>query len=110
MAIKTQGLFASQAGITSSTDAADRTLKLDPKKGLSAMLVLESGSPATGAKIQFTNSSHAAIDAGTALWADSSNGNTLVNRAESNTNSVCCLTGIRAAVTDGTWTLQVRQG
>ena len=110
MPIKPAGTHSLQSSVTSSTVAADRTIKLNPRKSLTANLVLVSGSPSTGARLQFTLSPHEDIDAGTANWINSPLGYTTLSRAESSPSNECNLTGIRADVSDGTWNMRVRQG
>ncbi len=109
MPIKEAGMFQQQVSITSSTAAADRTIKLTPRKGLTATLELTSGSPTTGARLQITQSTEAEIEAGTAVWTNSQSGYTTVNRAEANPGEACNMTAVRADVSDGTWSLKVRQ-
>lgn len=111
MPIKPAGKRSVQTGILSSTDAADRTIMLRPNKGVSFMLDLTAGSPATGAKLEVTTDTHAAIAAGTATWTTvTGSSNTLVDQTLTSTGpSGCQLTGVRALVTDGTWSLKVVQ-
>lgn len=112
MAIKPVGQFGKQTSITSSTAAADRTIMLRPQKGATFVLdMTDNTGLSTGAKIEVTHSPWADITAGTAVWvtpSGSSNGTTDVILSTTNPCG-CQLTGVRAAVTDGTWSLSARQ-
>lgn len=103
--------FTRLFGITNTTAASARTVKLNPALGATFGLVLQSGTPATGAAIQVTISSAAEIDADTATWyTPAGTGNSTANQLLGNAvTPTCQLTGVRAVVTDGTWTLEVRQ-
>ena len=79
---------------------------LDGRGAVCIAAILESGSPTTGAKLQFSIDDKEAIKAGTAKWLDAPAGYQTDTFADS---SLGCITGIRLQVTDGTWTLQVRQ-
>lgn len=68
---------------------------------------LTAGAPVTGAKVQFTNDSKALIEAGTALWVDEIQGNSVVSYSG---RGVGALTAIRLVATDGTWTFIVTEG
>lgn len=106
MAIKEPGLYQEQTGVTATSDA----IILRPEAAMTALMALTAGSPATGCKVQVTNSPVALVRAATALWVDH-DGNKLVSTAYASAASEGCkLTGIRVVATDGTWALQVRQG
>lgn len=94
--------FDSQTGITSTSDP----FVIDPLKEASAAMVLTSGTPVTGAQLQVTLDDADKIIAGTAQWIGSPLGLRTSTGAEKVLRPV---TGLRLAVTDGTWTLQVRQ-
>lgn len=103
------GDYHKQTTITSATTAANRTIKTNPNKSLNIQLILESGSPTTGAKVQYTLDTHSAVNAGTATFIDSPTGYTTASRGESAINMPCGITGVIASVSDGTWSLIVRQ-
>ena len=68
---------------------------------------LTAGTPVIGAKVQFTNDDKALVEAGTALWVDEVQGNSLQTYAG---RGVGALTAIRLVATDGTWTFIVTEG
>lgn len=94
--------FEEQAGITIQSD----DFIVSPEKEVSVVAQLTAGAPATGCKIQVTLDDVEKILAGTAAWVSSPLGNRLATGAEKIFRPV---TGVRMSVTDGTWTLQVRQ-
>lgn len=95
--------FDAQSAITTTSDA----FLVEETKPVNAVMQLTAGTPATGAKLQFSIDDVAAIEAGTAVWADSPLGFHLVTSSE---NILPPVTAVRLVATDGTWTLQVRQG
>lgn len=103
MATRTVAMFEEQSGITTTSDS----FMVDPEKAVNALVELEGGSPATGAVVQVTLDDSEAIAAGTAVWVNSPLGARTTSGAES---LIRPLTGVRLSVTDGTWTLKVRQG
>lgn len=111
MPVKEAGILVSQTGITSSTAAADRTILLTPRKKASVFLKLTNSTGlSTGARLEVTNDDPAAIKAGTATWFNPPEStNQTVSHMLVTSSSSSILTGVRAAVTDATWTLQVRQ-
>ena len=102
MTYKTVQLFDEQTGITTTSDS----FILDCRSDISISASLTSGTPVTGAKIQFTIDTAEKIKSDTAMWIDSPSGNHLLSFAES---SLGHASGVRLIATDGTWTLQVRQ-
>ena len=102
MAYKTVAVFDNQTGITTQSD--DFILK--PEKEVTAAAHLTAGTPATGAILQLTLDEDEKIKAGTALWVNSPMGNRIASGAEKLLRPV---TGVRLKVTDGTWTLHIRQ-
>lgn len=111
MAIKESGVFVTQTSITSATAAADATIKLRPDRAANILMDLTAGSPTTGARIEVTISPPDQIDAGTATWVVPNGvGYSLTDTMlTSTTPNGCLLTGVRLSVSDGTWTLGVRQ-
>lgn len=89
--------------------ATSNDIIVEPSAKLTVFAALTSGSPATGAKIQFTMDTKEVIAAGTAVWIDSDRGNTKVSFADTEP-APSNITGVRLNVTDGTWRLVVRQG
>jgi len=92
-------------GVTTDSD----TYIVDPAAKLTVYAVLTSGSPSTGAKIQITGSRIEDIEDETAVWVDTERGDSTVSFSDSEPDP-CNITGVRLSVTDGTWTLIVRQG
>lgn len=109
MAIKEAGFEVEQTGVTSASPAADGTILLRPRVGCSIIMALTSGSPSTGAKLQVSNSSESRIKAGTAIWADHDVSKLVSTPYVSAAGEGVEMTGVRLVVTDGTWTLSVRQ-
>lgn len=105
------GHYSKALSIGSGTAAAARTVKLKPELGLSVALALTSGTPSTGATVLVTNSPYADIESGDAIWVQPSGITALTGNQiyTSNTVNGCQLTGVRASVTDGTWSMHVRQ-
>ena len=94
--------FETQTGVTGTSDP----FVVDPAREVSAAMVLTAGTPATGCQLQVTLDDADKIAAGTAVWVGSPLGFRVTHGAEKVLRPV---TGLRLAVTDGTWTLQVRQ-
>lgn len=98
-------------GLTSASTVAERTLKMLPDASASILLALQAGTPATGALLQVTNSPYENIDAGTAVWVTPDNVTTtrtnFIWRSAGSESSQ--LTGLRVTITDGTWSVQLRQ-
>lgn len=94
--------FDQQAGITGTGES----FLIDPEKDVNVACLLTSGSPTTGARVQVTLDEGEKIVAGTAQWVNSPLGNRTISGGE---NLLKPVTGVRLSVTDGTWTLQVRQ-
>jgi hypothetical protein len=103
MSVRTVVTFDEQSGITAASD----DFMINPNREASVVLNLTAGSPATGAVVQVTLDDGEAIAAGTAVWVNSPLGARTTSGAES---LIRPLTGVRLSVTDGTWTLKVRQG
>jgi hypothetical protein len=91
-----------QTGITTFSDE----FIVSPTREVAAVLRLTAGTPTTGARLQITLDDAERIAAGTATWVNSPLGNRTTTGAEKLLRPV---TGVRLAVTDGTWALQVRQ-
>lgn len=111
MPIKQAGGRASQTGIISSTEAADRTILLRPQTKASITLELTNNTGlSTGAKLEVTNSTEADIAAGTAVWVNPPESiNKTTTHMLVTPGDECQLTGVRAVVTDATWSLHVLQ-
>jgi len=95
--------FDAQENITATSDA----FMVEDGKPLNAVMKLSAGTPATGAKLQFSIDDDAALEDGSAVWVDSPLGYHLATASE---NVLPPVTAVRLAAVDGTWTLQVRQG
>ncbi len=102
MAIRNVVTFEEQTTITTQSDDC----LVQPSKEVTAAALLTAGTPATGAVMQITLDDIEKIKAGTALWVNSPLGSRITSGAEKLLRPV---TGVRLKVTDGTWTLQVRQ-
>lgn len=102
MAIRNVVTFEEHTAITVQSDDCI----LHPTKEVTAAMLLTAGTPATGAMLQITLDDVEKIKAGTALWLNSPLGNRIASGAEKLMRPV---TGVRLKVTDGTWTLHVRQ-
>jgi uncharacterized protein YlxW (UPF0749 family) len=94
--------YEEQANVTTTSDE----FVVNPSREVSAVARLTAGTPVTGARIQITLDDPERINAGTATWVNSALGARTVTGAEKIFRPV---TGVRLSVTDGTWTLQVRQ-
>lgn len=103
MANRTVVNFDEQASITTTSD----DFMVLPNKEVTVVTKLTAGSPVTGARVQMTLDEPEKIIAGTASWVNSPLGAHTTTSAEKVYRPV---TGVRLSVTDGTWTLQVRQG
>ncbi|RYD50586.1 MAG: hypothetical protein EOP52_13825 [Sphingobacteriales bacterium] len=103
MATRIVVTFEEQTGVTTTSD----DFIVSPQREVTAVARLVSGSPTTGARVQVTLDEVEKINAGTAVWVNSPLGNRTASGAEKVLRPV---TGVRLSVTDGTWTLQVRQG
>jgi hypothetical protein len=93
--------FEEQTGITTQSD----DFIVNPERDITAVLALTAGTPTTGARLQVTIDTLDKIQAGTALWVTSPQGNHTANAAEKIERPV---NAVRLVATDGTWTLQVR--
>lgn len=102
MATRNVVAFEEQTGITTQSDDC----LINPGKEVTVAAHLTAGTPATGAVLQITLDDSEKIKAGTALWVNSPLGNRITSGAEKLLRPV---TGVRLKVTDGTWTLHVRQ-
>lgn len=102
MPVRTVVQFEEQASVTANSD----DFIVSPSKEVSVTAQLTAGTPTTGCKVQFTLDDVSKILAGTAAWVNSPMGNHTSTCAEKVLRPV---TGVRLAVTDGTWTFQVRQ-
>lgn len=102
MAIRNVVTFEEQSTITTQSD----DYLVQPNKEVTAAALLTAGTPVTGAVLQITLDDSEKIKSGTALWINSPLGNRISSGAEKLLRPV---TGVRLKVTDGTWTLQVRQ-
>jgi hypothetical protein len=102
MAIRNVITFEEHTSITTQSDDC----LINPSKEVTAAALLTAGTPTTGAMLQITLDDIEKIKAGTALWVNSPLGNRITSGAEKLLRPV---TGVRLKVTDGTWTLQVRQ-
>lgn len=101
MTTRTVALFDEQTNITTSSD----DFIVNPIRDVTVVAALTAGTPATGARIQMTIDTLEKIQAGTATWFNSPQGTHTGSSAEKLQRPI---TGVRLAVTDGTWTLQVR--
>lgn len=102
MATRTVVSFEEQTNITTQSDDC----LVHAAKEVTAVAYLTAGTPSTGAILQITLDDGEKIKAGTALWLNSPMGTRNSSGAEKLMRPV---TGVRLKVTDGTWTLQVRQ-
>lgn len=95
--------FAEQTGVT----ATSNPFILAPGQEASVAVLLTAGTPVTGARVQISLDTPARIMAGTAAWIDSPLGNRTASGAEKLLRPV---SAVRVVATDGTWTVQARQG
>ncbi len=102
MPARTVATFEEQTNITTTSDE----FIVNPQREVSATARLTAGTPTTGARMQVTLDDPEKIVAGTAAWVNSPLGARTATGAEKIMRPV---TGVRLSVTDGTWTLQVRQ-
>lgn len=102
MPTRTVVSFEEQTAITTQSDDC----LVNPGKEVTAAAHLTAGTPTTGAVLQITLDDAEKIKAGTALWINSPLGNRITSGAEKLLRPV---TGVRLKVTDGTWSLHVRQ-
>lgn len=92
-----------QTGVTATSEA----FVVNPKSKVSARAALASGSPATGAKWQYTLDDTGAIEEDTAIWEDTATGNQLATFTVTEERPAV-VTALRLVVTDGTWDCLVR--
>jgi len=102
MAIRNVVTFEEQTGITTQSDDC----LINPAKEVTVSAHLTGGTPSTGAMLQITLDDIEKIKSGTALWFNSPMGSRIASGAEKLMRPV---TGVRLKVTDGTWSLHVRQ-
>lgn len=98
-------MFSKLTGLTAGTSAA---IEINPYWPASICYGLTAGTPATGAKLQVTNSDPSEL-ATIAVWVDYDTAKTTSQIVQTLAGNGCQFTGARLVVTDGTWTLQVRQ-
>ena len=103
MTARTVVTFEEQSGITAVSD----DFIVHPGKEVTVVSRLTAGTPVTGARVQTSIDDVERILAGTATWVNSPLGARTATGAEKMGRPI---TGVRLSVTDGTWTLQVRQG
>lgn len=96
---------SAQTGLTATSDP----VIVEPSAKITIYANLTSGSPTTGAKLQFTGDTEELIVAGTATWIDADRGNSRASFSD-NEPAPSNITGVRLVVTDGTWRFVVHQG
>jgi hypothetical protein len=102
MPARTVTTFEEQTSVTTLSDE----FVVNPNREVTAVARLVSGTPTTGARLQISLDDAEKIVAGTAVWLNSPLGFRTVTGGEKLAKPV---TGVRLSVTDGTWSLQVRQ-
>lgn len=95
-------IFEEQTGVTGTSDA----FIVQSNKEVGVAVVLTSGTPTTGCRVQITLDEPHRIADGSAAWVNSPLGNHTLSNMEKMLRPV---TGVRLVATDGTWTVQVRQ-
>lgn len=103
MAVRNIVNYDSQTGVTATSDS----FVLVGSKDTNVACILTAGTPVTGARVQVTLDDADKVVAGTAQWVNSPLGNRTSSGIE---NVMHPVTAVRVSVTDGTWTVQVRQG